>query len=396
MSLARLLAVLLLVPLVGCTTVGFDSRDVPCGPPQFAYADGWLGGDAAFSVPLGGERTVWLFGDTFVGSPDQKDRIGSKFIHNSIGISECLPNGTWQIEYAWGVDDEGSPSAFFHDTSEDTYWWLFDGFVFEGALYVGLLIVEGSEPRGPLNLPFRYRGMRLARVENPHDDPRQWRTVILPLSDSRIAFPGSAMVVHGDYVYLFAFLDRDATRYPRILARIPLVGLKGPTARPIDHLEYLDRSREWKPGFEPDDALVVMEDDASEMSVNFHSESGRWVAVYNYPNITIEFPRVPPSDLVYMRTAESLEGPWSEPASIFRIPELDSRDLDGRHPNTFCYAAKGHQEQARSGHLLLTYVCNLFTPKGADPFEILLDLMVEMHLYRPIAVSIPHPLAQHR
>lgn len=384
--------VLLLAPLVGCATLSHPSRDASCGPPEFSYSEGWLGGDGAFSVPLEGNRTVWLFSDTFVGNPDQKDRVDSTFIRNSIGISECLPNGTWRIEYAWG-DDEGTPRAFFHDSNDDTHWWLFDGFVHGEVLYIGLLVVEGREPRGPLNLPFGYLGMRLARVENPNDDPQQWRIEILPLSDDPIAFPGSAMVVHGDYVYLFAFVDRDATSYPRILARIPLEGLEGESARPIDHLEYLDRSGHWKAGFDPDDALVLMEDNASEMSVNFHSESGRWIAIYSYPNMTDAFPSVPPSNLVYMRTAERLEGPWSEPRSIFRIPELDNSHGSGHNPNTFCYAAKGHSEQARPGRLLITYVCNLFTPNGENPWKILGQLAADMRFYRPIAVSIPHPLA---
>ena len=92
-----------------------------------------------------------------------------------------------------------------------------------------------------------------------------------------------------------------------------------------------------------------------------------------------------------MRTAERLEGPWSEPGSIFRIPELDSSYAAGHDPNTFCYAAKGHPEYARPNRLLITYVCNLFTPKGEDEMTVLKRLVVEMYLYRPIAVSIPLP-----
>ena len=94
-----------------------------------------------------------------------------------------------------------------------------------------------------------------------------------------------------------------------------------------------------------------------------------------------------------MRTAERLEGPWSEPDSIFRIPELDNSYVNGHNPNTACYAAKGHSEQARPGRLLITYVCNLFTPKGGNRWNTLGQLAADMRLYRPIAVSIPHPLA---
>src|SRR5262245_33415350 len=55
--------------------------------PSFPYQQGWLGGDGAYSVPLGPSRTLWLFGDTFVGGPEQRDRAGAQFVHNSIALS---------------------------------------------------------------------------------------------------------------------------------------------------------------------------------------------------------------------------------------------------------------------------------------------------------------------
>ncbi|MFY0628721.1 MAG: hypothetical protein JXR07_20680, partial [Reichenbachiella sp.] len=30
-------------------------------------SDAWTGGDATYSIPLSGNRTLWLFGDTFIG-----------------------------------------------------------------------------------------------------------------------------------------------------------------------------------------------------------------------------------------------------------------------------------------------------------------------------------------
>ncbi|MBW1688033.1 MAG: hypothetical protein JRS35_23595, partial [Deltaproteobacteria bacterium] len=51
--------------------------------PSFPYRDGWLGGDAAYSIPLSRSETLWLFGDTFVGAPGQEDRQGAAFVHNS-------------------------------------------------------------------------------------------------------------------------------------------------------------------------------------------------------------------------------------------------------------------------------------------------------------------------
>ncbi len=368
---------------------GLDARQTrSCGPPQFPYSEGWLGGDAAYSIPLGAGRSVWLFGDTFVGDPLQATRKGSTFIHNSIAISQCTASGDWQIDYAWGHSDDGSARAFFDRNQSDGFWWLFDGFTHAGRLYIGLLNVEHGAPRGPLNLPFHYTGMSLARVDNPTDPPEQWSIEVLPLTSDRRAFPGSSMVVDEPYVYLFAFIDLDATRFPRMLSRIPLAALDVDEPRPDTAIEFLDRDGSWQAGFDPERARILMDDNASEMSVRYEPEIARWLAVYNYPDVTDPSSEGPPSDDVYARTAESLEGPWSPPQSIFEIPELDVSAV-GRDPNTFCYAAKAHPQFAEPGEILLTYVCNLFTPTGESDWEVMERLLGEMRLYRPRAVSLP-------
>ena len=41
--------------------------------PSFPYENGWLGADAAYSIPLGSGKSLWLFGDTFVGGPRGKN-----------------------------------------------------------------------------------------------------------------------------------------------------------------------------------------------------------------------------------------------------------------------------------------------------------------------------------
>ena len=174
-------------------------------------------------------------------------------------------------------------------------------------------------------------------------------------------------------------------------ARVPLTAFDVSSPRPVDWLEYLARDGQWAPGLDPSDGLLIMEDNASEMTVRYHPEIGRWLALYSYPNLNDPFPRATASGVVTIRTAERLEGPWSEPKSVYQIPELEEDYAAGYDPNTFCYAAKEHPEYAREGRLLFTYVCNLFTNDGEDPYAVLKRLAEKMHLYRPNAISIPFP-----
>lgn len=381
---------LLLLGLSGCATPGGPRPQSTCGVPVFPYQGGWYGGDAAYSIPLSPARSLWLFGDSFVGAPGLETRTGSSFIHNSIAISECLATGRWEMEYFWTPAAAGAgPHAFLSPDHAERYWWLFDGFVHDGALYIGLLIVEPSEPRGPLNLPFRYAGMKLARIANYGDSPRDWKPETLPLWSDSTALPGSTMVVHGEHLYLFTFLDLEATRYPRMLARLQLADLELHARELPSRIEYLAQDDSWQPGIDVANAKTLMDDNASEMSVRFHPEVGRWIAVYGYPDIRPGFPEVPPSNEVFLRTAPRVEGPWSSPVSIYQIPELARGLGTERDPNTFCYAAKEHPQLAQEGEILLTYVCNLFTPKGGDPWAILR----RMDLYRPRPVALPIRMA---
>jgi hypothetical protein len=354
--------------------------------PEFAYEDGWLGGDAAYSVPLGDGRTLWLFGDSFVASRDQPDRQGSAFVHNSVGVSRCSAAG-FDIDYAWGRAADGSHAAFL-ERPGGGWWWLFDGFTHAGQLYLGLLEVEHAEPSGPLSMPFAFSGVQLARVANPDDPPSEWRTDVVSLSADERAFPASAFVVDGDSLYLFTFVSEAGGRYPRGLARVPLAALDGTATRVDWALESLASDGRWKPGIDASDLRILMNDTATEMSVHFHPAIGKWLALYNYPEVGDDFPAERPSDVIWVRTAAALKGPWSEPRAIHRIAELSPESSND--PNTGCYAAKEHP-QFSAQRLTVTYVCNLFTGPGEDPNQILRRLLRDMSLYRPVTVRLDLP-----
>lgn len=364
--------------------------------PEFPYQSGWLGADSAYSVPIAPDQTVWLFGDTFVSETAQSNRQGAAFIHNSIGVSRCRPDGTWTIDYAWGRNTDGAAKAFLERPETNAWWWLFDGFTHAGRLYIGLLDVAEVPPHGPLALPFSFSGVQLARVANPRAAPSEWQLDVLPLTTQANPprmLPASAMLVHGDHVYLFAFLDPGDGSHPRGLARIALSDLD---TRPNDlanAVEYFARDGRWKPGLDASDAAILMADTSTEMSVTPHPSGHGWLALYNYPDVGPGFPTSRPSDAVWVRTARELTGPWSERRLIFRIPELAPDYAGGFDRNTACYAAKEHPQFARQDHITFTYVCNLFTGPDEDPMRILERLTTSMGLYRPIPAAIDVPAA---
>jgi hypothetical protein len=389
------------------TSSALYGRESKC-LPEFGDGSGWFGGDAAYSIPLPAEGTptsLWLFGDSFVSRPNAEPGRQYPFVHNSIALSRCSEDGEWSIEYFWQAANPDEPEAFFQpdpgaswvqnlveSTGGDAYYWLFDGFLTERALFVGLLRVGQSTPRGPFGLPFRLLGMDLARIENYSDSPEHWRIQISALSENRIAFPGSAFVMAGDHVYAFAFFDRGDGRSPRSLSRIRVNALESWKPDLSRDLETLSAESKWIYGFRPESAKLLMRDDASEMSVHFDAASQKWVAVYNHPTRRSDpDPSEQSATAIFLRRATSLEGPWTEPEPIAEIPETLPDTSRERDENLFCYAAKAHPQFSSSNELRLTYVCNLFSRSDDETLGVLRRLRETPSLYRPHTLSVAIP-----
>ncbi len=94
----------------------------PMPVPVFPYSQGWLGADDAYSIPLAPGKSLWLFGDTFVGGPNTKLRTQAKtMVHNSIGISTCERGKNCKIRYYWRNPEAAMPRSFF-DTGREDVW----------------------------------------------------------------------------------------------------------------------------------------------------------------------------------------------------------------------------------------------------------------------------------
>lgn len=361
--------------------------------PGFPDEEGWLGGDSAASVVLPGTRgraSLWLFGDSFVERPGAPPgERAYPFVHNTVAVSRCDAHGRWQIEYAWRTDAAGEPRAFFEPESgdESTYYWPISAAAVRDVVFVALLRVAPAPASGPFQLPFRLAGVDLARIEGISGPPARWPIRYSTLSRRADALPAASLVVDGDHLYAFAFLTGSDGRSPRILSRLPLSVLDHWRPSLEDALETLEEDGSFAPGLEPDRAQILMDDDASEMSVHFDPGLDRWLATYSDPTTSAEGDR---GDTIWLRRAADLHGPWSAPEPLLRIPELANLP-DPEPGEPFCYAGKAHPELAPSRELLVTWVCNLYAPHEHEIPEVLERLRTTPTLYRPRTLRIQIP-----
>ena len=140
---------------------------------------------------------------------------------------------------------------------------------------------------------------------------------------------------------------------------------------PLDW-EYLRKNNQWTAGLAGDDAMHVIDQPISEMSVRYHPSVKKWLALSTGP----EFP----SPRVVARTADSPTGPWSDPKTIYEFPEM-KHDNPGYDKDTFCYAVKEHIEFS-DAKIALTYACNSM---------VVAKTMGNMNIYRPIPLILELP-----
>ncbi|MHB9096492.1 MAG: DUF4185 domain-containing protein [Syntrophales bacterium] len=340
--------------------------------PSFPDKNGWYGGDGAYSIKLDDRRVLWLFGDTFVSDQEgRKDRMDMKMVlGTTLAISICTADAAFQIRYYLKKKNGEFVSSF----DEKEWLWPQDPFIVDGILYVPLISVKANPKiQGPFK--FEIAGHKIAKIKNfEESDPNRWIIDYLDLTPGLPkgikAFATTSVVFRGFVYYypLYSATKDGASVLGNILARMPTNKLDDP-ARAI---EYLTKDGGWEKELDPAKVKVVFDAAVSEMSVRYHSDTGEWVAVYLSIGNN--------GDRLLYRTADVLEGPWTEPKALIEsIPEVD-RGSPRYDKNNFCYAGKEHQEFAQRRKLVVTYVCNSY-----DAFEENTSFIRKnLFLYRPV------------
>jgi len=377
----RLLLMGLSVLLASCSTIWPAKQPVRLLPqslclPSFPDRDGWYGGDGAYSIPLNDNRTLWLFGDTFVSTETgRKDRIGMDVIlGTTLAVSTCSEDGAFKIQYHLNRKDGKFVSSF----GRNEWLWPQDPFTTKGILYIPLIVIR-SLPDVPPPFNFRVAGHKIVRIRDyTADDPHQWPVDYLDWTNALAAgidALATTSVVHHDHVYfypLYRSANANVTITGNILARIGIDHLDNPAG----YFEYWTSDNTWQKELTPDKVKIIFPEGLSELSVRYHPQDRQWTAVYLSPENR--------GRQLFHATAENPEGPWSHPAVLIDpVSEVDpASPLYDQH--NFCYAGKEHRQFARGRDLVVTYVCNSLEAANHPTSFIRRNLF----LYRPVVKYI--------
>ena len=318
-------------------TVQVQATAWPEADPLF-HGERWRGSDDAYSVPLDGERVLWLFGDSFVAPAGSPTRVGSAFIRNSMAVQHGRDPRTARMEFCWGGTDDAPGDYFPGDgAGTDAEWlWPVHGVHHDGRLLLFFMACDlppGGDAHDPLGISFRVTGWRAYTVDNPAEPPSRWRLVRVDTRpDTGEGVLGTATLVEDGLLYLWSYRAGTA-----LLARVPV----GDAVRgDLGGIEWWTGGGEWAP--DPKRAAVALTPALTEFTVHRLAD-GRLCLVDVFPVLTDDA-------AVNVRFAERPEGPWSDRQPAYRIPE-------GARDDAFVYAGKAHPELLGDG-LVVTYASN--------------------------------------
>lgn len=301
---------------------------------------GWVAGDAAYSIFLPDGRTLWLFGDSFIGTvlEDSSLAAGAHMIRNCAVIQEdtvmtALYNGTFE-----------APVDFVKTLNPDTTWyWPEHGIVENDTLKI--IFSEFGPTDGTPGWNFEYRSAWVVLFSYPELELIQ--QIYLPYYEDNGVMYGDRIMTDGGYSYIYGRKEENpSNNIPHAhLARVASGNL-------LSDWEFYDGNN-WVS--DPIGSNKLTDQPVSQQFGVFPHQD-------KYVMITQE---IWLGNKVYSMVANQPEGPWSNATMIYDIP-LPFADM-------LTYNAYPHPQFDENNELLVSYNSN------GDFWEIFNNV----ELYRP-------------
>lgn len=337
----------------------------------FQRSQGWLYADGGSSAELAGGRRVWFFGDSMI-------RHENGLVYNTVAVSDTDParapaagdlrffaraEGGALLDVSREGRDRMHPwvePTTAGAAAPKTWLWPTDVIEAGGALdafYSEVGCVRGEFPgcRSYLgNMGFL--GHHVLQVDNPSDDPQEWRTHTMPLvdrsgkspSDHRLHW-GSAVVQDGGWLYVFgtSLNEHDGPEDVKLARAVPeKIGR-------YDLWQFLghDGFRMFPNGATPGDLVTLAKGGATEFSVDRVVRGGAsWFVMLQV---------APFSQEIIVRSAQATDLAsvrWDGPEEGSGVRHLSLARLDPASEKGMTWSGRAVRRREQSGDgLLVSY-----------------------------------------
>lgn len=206
---------------------------------------GVTGADGEYSVLLPDGRTVWIFGDSFLGTVNadrSREKRSPWFIRNSMAIQEGDSLlSLYQVLDGWEsslVIPPGAPKG--SQFSEDSLWyWPGDGFIENGKLQA---FMTGFYQATPGNWGFKWESANVATFSLPDFKLEGIHRFDYPV-DTEVHWGHAVCDDDPDYTYIYGASDKDKHVY---VARAPRSNILAPWEF-YNGSDWVSDSRQSKP-----------------------------------------------------------------------------------------------------------------------------------------------------
>lgn len=313
------------------------------------YGPGFTGGDGTYSVPLPDGRTVWIFGDTFIGevTPElTRKKTNPLYIRNCFVVQD----GTQMTTLHQGKPEEFNSMVIPNEVKEgfktelDIWFWPGDGFIHNNKLNVFMSKFHQAE-EGMWGFEF----VESVLVEFSLPDFKEVKRTKIPSSKQSGIHFGHAIFETDDYLYIYGLKNKQAyaarTEYNDITS----------------DWEYFDGTN-WI-----DDITLIgpMADIDGSEQFSIVKLRDKYVYITQSGGL---------SRKVNSLLSDTPYGPWQNKQILFETPiPFENKDL-------FTYNALAHPQFTKDDELLISYNTN--SMKLEDHF-------VNAGIYRPRFMRIP-------
>ncbi|MBB6730592.1 discoidin domain-containing protein [Cohnella zeiphila] len=363
---------------------GVAAEPAPEWTGLFSGYEGWTGADGIFSIPLdgmdrpgsatGSSKTLFLFGDTFVGhvNPVSKTRETGAIVRNSVALLGGAKPDPGALRFDWAPKTADlslfSPHTPNAAKEPGSWYWLQDGVARSGKLTLFPLLMA-ADPSQPPGFQFAIRGV--ARIEVPigadGPDYAAQTQVDAPLykklpDGGEMAFGAGILDNTAEagapfpdgYLYTYGY-KTETTGVKRLL----VARVQGDRFDDFASWRFWD-GRDWSERIE--DAAPLLDGVSPELSVT-PMQDGRWNGKYL---LVCEKDSV--GGTVAYSVGDSPAGPFEPLVPLYHTPESDGGE------GVMTYNAKAHPHLSANGDLLVTYNVNS-TSQTAN--------MADADIYRP-------------